>query len=202
MKSTIHTNTPQALRPGAMLRGKLLPMLDGDALLAFVDRRVAEHADFHDGWSAIRERRAPLPLALRKRRPALVISELDALRLERLLDRLRHETDPAQLASLRAELERAAIVSPHAVPEDVVTMNSCVLCEDRETRVRSRLKLVYPNDIGRERPALSVLSAMGTALLGASVGQPLALPEDHAFATRLHVRALPYQPEREGHFHV
>ncbi len=160
------------------------------------------HPDYHDGWSPIRARRVPLTFAEPTRRAPVVITEVDAARLARLLERHRNSVKQEQLASLRAELEKAAIVSPRAVPENVVTMNSYVLCEDRETRVRAKLKLSYPNAAGRERSTLSVLTPVGTALLGVSAGQVLELPAGHALAKRLRVRALLYQPEREGHFHL
>jgi regulator of nucleoside diphosphate kinase len=202
MMERMNTRALEAMHPEAIARQAGLTILDGDELLAFIDRNTAEHPDFHDGWGAIRERRVPFTFAEPRRRSSVVITELDAARLEKLLERDRQESEQEHLEALRAELEKAEIVCPRTVPKNVVTMNSWVLCEDQETRVRAKLRLAYPGDARRGRSALSVLSPVGTALLGISVGEPLELPAGHELAARLRVRALPYQPEREGHFHV
>jgi regulator of nucleoside diphosphate kinase len=75
--------------------------------------------------------------------------------------------------ALQRELERAIIVSPEAVPPDVVTMNSRVLYTDETTGARRLVRVVYPLDADSAEGRISVLAPVGTALLGLSVGQAI-----------------------------
>jgi hypothetical protein len=75
-------------------------------------------------------------------------------------------------ARLRDKLARAKAVPAQKVPTDVVTMNSKVRYRDDAVDTPRDVKLVYPvhaDGSGR----LSILSPLGTALLGRSVGQKL-----------------------------
>lgn len=62
----------------------------------------------------------------------IFITEPDAERLRHLLNSVRSSAsrDMEHLAVLEEELDRARIVSPSAVPPDVVTMNSKVRLTD------------------------------------------------------------------------
>ena len=59
------------------------------------------------------------------KKPALIISSIDAARLEALLDSLPLAAFPEREA-LEEELARARIVQPQEMPPTVVTMNSTV----------------------------------------------------------------------------
>jgi regulator of nucleoside diphosphate kinase len=90
----------------------------------------------------------------------------------RLLGSLLAEDVPvrswAVVEFLVRELLRAAVVSDAEVPPDVVTMGSSVRFRAAGDRVAT---LVYPQQSGSCRDALSVLTPLGAALLGLSVGQ-------------------------------
>jgi transcription elongation GreA/GreB family factor len=77
------------------------------------------------------------------------------------------------------------------MPPTVVTMNSRCAMRDRSGKEREAA-LVYPWDAGDTR--VSVLSAVGEAMLGAPVGA--ALPS----GARL--TAIRYQPEAAGDHHL
>jgi regulator of nucleoside diphosphate kinase len=74
---------------------------------------------------------------------------------------------------LQRELDRAVMVLPEAVPPDVVTMNSRVAFRDETSDVRRVVTIVFPGDTDASAGRLSVLSPIGTALLGLSVGRRL-----------------------------
>jgi regulator of nucleoside diphosphate kinase len=63
-------------------------------------------------------------------KPKLIISSLDAERLESLIDSLPGKSFPGK-DELEHELARAEIVDPEDVPPTVVTMNSTVRFEIR-----------------------------------------------------------------------
>src|SRR5690606_39695706 len=60
-----------------------------------------------------------------KSKPRIIVSSLDAERLEDLIDSLHGSSIPGK-DQLEAELERAEVVDPKDVPPTVVTMNSTV----------------------------------------------------------------------------
>jgi DNA-binding transcriptional LysR family regulator len=101
------------------------------------------------------------------------------------------DVDPPGVARLERALESTELVAPEAMPPTVVTMNSRCAVRDRSGKEREAA-LVYPWDAGDTR--VSVLSAVGEAMLGAPVGA--ALPS----GARL--TAIRYQPEAAGDHHL
>lgn len=78
-------------------------------------------------------------------RPELVISSLDAERLEALLASLSDQVFPGK-AALESELARADIVEPEQMPPTVVSMNSTVRFRVADSNEQFSLQLVYPKD--------------------------------------------------------
>jgi regulator of nucleoside diphosphate kinase len=104
-------------------------------------------------------------------RPAIVVAEDDARRLSFLLhDREGRAHDAAHLRELRAELERAVIVTPQEIPADVITMYRVASVLDLGDDKRRDFTLVYPHEAEPAIGRISVLAPLGTALLGYRVG--------------------------------
>jgi regulator of nucleoside diphosphate kinase len=72
--------------------------------------------------------------------------------------------------ALEAELNRAEVVTSSAVPGHVFTMNTCAQLTDTSTGECSEYTLVFPGEANPQQGKLSVLSELGVALLGFSVG--------------------------------
>lgn len=123
--------------------------------------------------------------------PAIVVTQADLTRLERLLDSL-DDYGPAAEA-LEQELSRARVVTTAEMPASVVTMNSRVHCRDEVTGKDYHLTLVYPQDAGRDG-TVSVLAPVGTALLGLTSGQHIDWPGPGGKLLRLTVLAVEAQP--------
>ncbi|WP_395402809.1 nucleoside diphosphate kinase regulator [Pseudoduganella sp. UC29_106] len=107
-------------------------------------------------------------------KPHITISSLDADRLEALISAMR----PDNLAgrALLNEITRADILAPEDMPADVVTMNSTVRFEIAgSTEVRC-LTLAYPRDMAQLPNGISILTPIGSALLGLSVGDTIDWP--------------------------
>lgn len=133
-------------------------------------------------------------------RPAIIINELDAERIDRLLEQPAFASSPVADA-LNDELDRAQMLAPEAMPHDVVTMNSTVKFRDLtsgEERVRT---LVFPSQVTDSASQLSVLAPVGAALLGLKVGSTIHWELPGGASTHLEVLALLYQPEAAGEFH-
>lgn len=126
----------------------------------------------------------------------IYITSFDLQRLQDHLDNLDLNTRK-QFHALEGEINRAKIVEPKKVPENVITMNSRVIYRDVEDESNSEITLVFPeqSDVGQGR--MSVLSPIGTALLGYAVGDELewAVPGG---TRRLKIEELLYQPESAG----
>lgn len=100
-------------------------------------------------------------------RPAIFVAEGDARRLSFLLSGDHDGVhDLAHLRELRAELERANIVSPRDIPPGVITMHSVATVVDVTAGRRREITLVYPHETQPAEGRISVLAPLGTALLG------------------------------------
>ncbi|EAA4071423.1 nucleoside diphosphate kinase regulator [Salmonella enterica subsp. enterica] len=132
-------------------------------------------------------------------RPTIIINDLDAERIDHLLEQPAYADLPIADA-LNAELDRAQMCSPQEMPNDVVTMNSRVKfrnLSDGETRVRT---LVYPANMTDSSTQLSVMAPVGAALLGLRVGDTIHWELPGGASTHLEVLELEYQPEAAGDF--
>ncbi|ODT71487.1 MAG: hypothetical protein ABS75_09525 [Pelagibacterium sp. SCN 63-23] len=103
--------------------------------------------------------------------PAIVLGKADHAKLNELasagLDRM-----PELAEKLLGELDRARVVEDKKVPEDVVRMGSRVTyrtSDDKEIWVI----LVYPADANIDEGKISVMTPIGTALIGLRKGQSI-----------------------------
>lgn len=133
-------------------------------------------------------------------KPSILVSWLDMDRLDRMLDSL-----PATQASARDalldELGRAALAEPWEMPPDVVTMNSRVRFSFDGAEEEVAMTLTYPKDMHGDPDQLSILTPVGTALLGLKTGDTISWQRPDGAMFELTVRGIEYQPERDGVFH-
>jgi regulator of nucleoside diphosphate kinase len=104
-------------------------------------------------------------------RPIIVICKTDHARLMQLANGLL-DRNPDLADELLNELERALVVQPDAVPENTVRMGSTVEYRSDDGQSR-RVTLVYPADADINQGKVSILTPIGTALLGLSEGQSI-----------------------------
>lgn len=129
--------------------------------------------------------------------PSITVTENDYERIEALLTKVGDQA-PGML-ELRAELERADVVAPEQMPDDVVTMNSTVVFENVESGKSFELALVYPKDIDGSAGKVSILAPVGSALLGLAVGQTIQWQLPGGNALKLKVLEVRDQPEARRH---
>ncbi len=125
----------------------------------------------------------------------IYITEIDKARLSELLA----VQQASENFELEHEMERAIIVDPRQVAQDVVTMNSRALLQLDEEEVE--VALVYPEDADGSAGKLSVCSAMGTAILGYQEGDTFDCRMTHR-TCRIRIGRVLYQPEAAGDFHL
>ena len=133
-------------------------------------------------------------------RPEIVISTVDADRLERLMDSLPSNGFMGR-AELESELARARVVDPKDIPPTVVTMNSTVRFKVESSNDEFELTLVYPKDADSSGKTISILAPVGSALLGLSQGDEIEWPKPGGGVLRVQIIEVMYQPERSGEFH-
>jgi regulator of nucleoside diphosphate kinase len=110
-------------------------------------------------------------MELTMRDQPIVISEPDARLLRGLLAaRSTASRDQEHLEELRVELERAQVLQPEEVSDEIVTMNKLVRVLDLTTGQTQELTLVSPSEADVSARRISVLAPLGTALLGYRVG--------------------------------
>jgi len=126
-----------------------------------------------------------------------VVTSTDMERLRTLID----TTSGDQAEALDTELLRAEVVEASAIPPDVVTMNSRVVYQDKDTQETREVTLSYPQDASLERGRVSVLAPVGAALLGLSVGQEIEWQQPGGKAKRLRILSVTYQPQAAGETH-
>jgi regulator of nucleoside diphosphate kinase len=87
---------------------------------------------------------------------------------------------------LKEELERA-VIRKGKVPEDVVQVNSTLQFRDERSGAVRNVQLVLPAASNIQLGKLSILSPIGTALLGYSAGDVVVDWEVPAGKTQLHI---------------
>jgi len=133
--------------------------------------------------------------------PNIILSSVDANRVELLLETLTPGHD-AQADALLNELARAEIVDPRDMPPRVVTMNSTVRFTLQDVDGEWCRTLVYPKDAGGGGDTLSLLSPVGSALLGLAEGDTIEWAGPGGKNVTVKVLEVTYQPERAGDFHL
>ena len=131
--------------------------------------------------------------------PPLLVSRLDCERLESLLEQPLAKglnTEP-----LRRELDRAELLEPKEMPDDVITMNSTARFRDVNSGAERELTLVYPKDADGSPEKVSILAPVGSALLGLHVGAVIDWPVPSGRTITLEVLSIRYQPQSSGELH-
>lgn len=103
-------------------------------------------------------------------RPPIFLTEVNRLRLSALV-----VDDPIVARFLQEELVRAEIVT-RDIPGPV-TVGSTVKFDDHRLPHMRTCKLVYPDEV-TDVGSVSVLSLLGVALLGLSVGQSMTWDDE------------------------
>jgi regulator of nucleoside diphosphate kinase len=130
-----------------------------------------------------------------------LITDNDRRRLGALLERTLRSGVVRRdcLYALESGLEHASSIEAEQVPGDVVTMNSTVELCDLATGEEETYTLVYPERACALEGRLSVFAPLGTAILGARVGDEIrvATPSGNR---RVRIARIHFQPEQAGRF--
>lgn len=103
---------------------------------------------------------------------SLIILDTDYKRLTQLIE----QNDSPAADSLDEEISRADIVKAENIPSDVVTMDSVVTFIDLDSNDEKTITLVYPTDANVSEMKISILSPVGSALIGLRIGGKIDWP--------------------------
>ena len=131
---------------------------------------------------------------------ALCITEPDAERLSVLHRFVKTRVEGEHLQRLEQEIAGAQVVDPRQAPPDLVTMNSRVVVKDLDSDATAEYTLVFPALADARRKRLSVLGALGSALLGRRVGDVVEYASS-AGSERCRIESVLYQPEAAGDYY-
>lgn len=102
----------------------------------------------------------------------IIVSTADYERLTDLAN-ASMERLPEVAQELLDELERAQIVDESQLPADVVRMGSTATFKSDDGQTRT-FKLVYPADESLDEHRISIMTPIGTALIGLGKGQSIS----------------------------
>lgn len=118
--------------------------------------------------------------------PTITVSSDDYQRLHALLENL---PENAAVDRLVNELERATVVERSRIPKSVVAMHSRVTFTVLSKQRTFTYTLAYPGET-IENGALSVLTPVGSALLGLSIGQEIEWPLEDGKTTQVRIHEV------------
>lgn len=126
----------------------------------------------------------------------IVMTHADHQRLGTLIDQMGMD-DRWHFRDLCRTFEEAHLVDSAEVPADVVTMGSTVRLRELESGEWWTFTLCYPPEANIDEDRISVLSPVGTAIVGRRVGDVVPWPVPGG-TVRIRIRELLYQPEAAG----
>ena len=133
----------------------------------------------------------------------LVISKLDSQRLRDRILNIRGKTGKlsSELELLLGELDKAKIVEPTVMPDNVITMKSKVKVKFSNNDKSIDFQIVYPEEADIAKKKISIFAPVATALLGYKKGDKIKwkVPAGEVTIT---VEEILYQPEAAGEFNL
>jgi len=131
----------------------------------------------------------------------ILVTEQDWVTIEKRIGLLtggENQDSWESVRHLHHELGGATVVKEHQMPDDVITMNSSVVLLDLDTGSERLCTLVYPGYFSDAPDRVTVLSPLGTALLGARIGTEIEY-ESSKGHRRVQVVDIVYQPKVVGY---
>ncbi|MCD4512559.1 nucleoside diphosphate kinase regulator [Brucella pseudogrignonensis] len=107
-----------------------------------------------------------------RKKPKIVVSDIDHERLTILAGNVSEKLEEVA-EELMQELDRAKVVPQKKLPADVVRMGSTVEFSSNDGHER-KVTLVYPGEADIAQGKISILTPIGTALIGLTPGQSMS----------------------------
>lgn len=129
--------------------------------------------------------------------PRIVIPDSEHERLSALVETISRSS-PVVYEYLSRELERAQLVPEQKMARSVVRMGSRVTYRDNANGRLRTVTLTYPHEADITSSRISILTPIGAALLGMSLGQTIRWPSPSGEAGSLTVLDVENSDNRDG----
>ena len=123
-------------------------------------------------------------------RKPIYITKYDKIRLKNIINN-----------DLKKELDRAKLVDPKDIPNDVITMNSKFKLKDLDSGEEMIYTLVFPEEADIYKNKISIYAPMGVALIGYKIGDIIEWQVPGGIL-KIKVLEILYQPEASGDYHL
>lgn len=131
-----------------------------------------------------------------------ILTKFDCERMQQLLDgySAENESELKLIGLLKQYINHSKLVDSKKIKSHVVTMNSKVILRNIGTGKKEEFHLVFPDESDLKKKKLSVISGLGTQILGSSTGTVI---KDTASSNQYYqIEEIVYQPEAAGHYHL
>ncbi len=125
----------------------------------------------------------------------IYLSEEDHNVLNHLVRKLSPKIDT--VSRLRSEIERAIVIEESYIPDEAIGLNSEIEIEDIETGEVEKYTITLPAQADFEQGRLSVLTPLGTGLLGYETGDEIEWPTPGG-VRRIRIRNVLRSPIETG----
>ena len=125
------------------------------------------------------------------------ITNYDMERLQELLSGTKNLTEKEEkvLHKLESKLKRAEVMFWKEISHNVVTMNSQVRLIENGIEEELVLDVVFPDHANPKWNHISVLTSLGTALIGQNVGDNIKWEQSTGTTGQLEILEILFQPE-------
>lgn len=129
------------------------------------------------------------------------VTKMDYVRLNGIISSIKqfNKEGLTEISFLETELTRAKKIDSKRIGADFVTMNSVVEVIDLDTEKSMTIRLVYPKDADFKQGNISILSPLGSALIGYQSGSIISFKVPGGIK-KMKISKLIYQPEANGDF--
>lgn len=131
----------------------------------------------------------------------MYITHDDYERITTLMDASGQNKNTEITHRLLKELKFAKTFPPDKIASTIVTMNSRVRLKELNSGRTTEITITYPQDADSREKKVSVLSAIGVALLGCREGDITSWRVPGGIG-RFKVEKVIYQPEAAGHYYL
>jgi regulator of nucleoside diphosphate kinase len=123
---------------------------------------------------------------MKKNSKKLVIKNSDYEKLQNLMKK----NDAAALELLETEITNAQVVIDKKLPIDAVAMGSTVRFKRKDNGEETVITLVFPHEANVEQNKISILTPVGSALIGLRTGGEIDWPMPNGKVSHLEVVAV------------
>lgn len=107
----------------------------------------------------------------------IYVTDKDYKKLQDLVKTAKeyNEEDKEYLDRLQMELDKATVFDEIMLPRGIVAMNSCVEVYDVSNKETLKYSIVFPEEADINQQKISILSPLGTALIGEKEGTEIEI---------------------------